>query len=77
VSETPISGGLTVQNTHGVTHYGNTVRILNPPRGRLTADEAKAYAAWLVLAAERVDPDGVPIEQVLDAVRMTNLGEVQ
>lgn len=64
----PISGGLTVENRHGVTHAGPHVRVLNPPRGRLTADEARAFAAWLVVMAERVDPDGTPFSLVLGAV---------
>jgi hypothetical protein len=55
-------------NSRGVGLLGGQVTVLNPAR-RLSAAEARVFAAWLVTVADVADPDGVPFEQVLEAVQ--------
>lgn len=57
-------------NRCAVGALGGQISILSPPR-RLSPAEARTFAAWLVSVADAVDPDGVPFDQVLEAVRAT------
>ncbi len=38
---------------------------------QMTPAEARRHAAWLVIVADVIDPDGTPFDEVLAAVRST------
>jgi len=60
-----------IANRQMVGVRGHQEIVVLAPFRRLTPDEARAHAAWLVVLAESLDPDGPPFAEVLEAVRGT------
>ena len=53
-------------NKYLVAIQNDGIRIMAPPRGQITPEEAVMLAAWLVALA---DPDGLMFPKVLEAVQ--------
>jgi len=53
-----------ITNKYGVSLIGGSILIINPPKHKISKEEALVLAAWLVALANDTDTFGLIIEQV-------------
>lgn len=59
-------------NKYGVGLVGDGIAVVMPPRGRITADDATEFAAWLLTMAVVADKETPQEERVVKFMSLVN-----